>query len=1017
MAHKESKRELKFKSIVLDKEQPLGVGSYGSVFWANCDDLVCAAKIVHPTLVQDTASRTISPDKLHTLPIMRFEAECAFLKELHHPNIVQYLGMYEDPETGLPVLLMELMDESLTHFLENEPATSIPYSTQLRICADVATALSFLHLNDIVHRDLSSNNILLIGKCRAKLSDFGMATLLSKRNSQISNTLCPGTDAYMPPEALDTTILFAAKGDIFSFGINIIQILTRKFPAPGDRFKTLLIDHPDIPQGSLEVRVSEVERRTKHINSIESSHPLLPTALGCIKDKAAERPTASELCKTFRHLKRSLQPNTSLSLLPLQRAPTSLIPPHAATQIAIVTRENTHGEHTKLDSEEKQKQGNDSKSTKCQATIEIKKKEEQIALTKRPSPPPLPCAKKPSTPAKPSIPSHAIGIKPSAVSEKMEQDVTDPPPPPPHANKPPSFLHQHTNKPLYTNTHSHTNEPLSTQHTYEPLHTKEPLYTNESIDTYESLQREPPSPLHSNKPLYTNTPTSPLPTNKPQSSLQDNVPKPPLHAHKRPPPAHLTPNQPLYTNVPSSVHTNKPLSPVPTRKPLHTNRLLSSPQATSPLYTNDLPFPPSPMHTNKPSSPIKASSPIHFTYVPPILPKRPRDSDRSKQKLAARKSAPPNFSLKTQVSHSPSATRKQEEVPPLSTEQLIRSSNVIKKITTLPTSPTKSVQTKPLPKRKIELPIPAHPISITWQRERSAPTVMSRDTDAVVSGNTVYLRPRRTRKIYSYNSTISQWSKLIDSQTDNTTLAIVENSLTTIGGTQSNKIYTLSQANDKKIWNEKYPSMSIERSSCTTITSNSSLIVIGGLTSTANGTQAVRSVEVLNAKEKQWFTAVDIPQPLYACSSQLVDDTLYLLGGLDTSYTAIKSVYTCSLVDLLSSCRSSAFRAKLAARLNSTMWSNIREMPTFEAACINYDNHLLAIGGRDTNNIPTDTVYAYNKEKDTWHKIDSLNNARALCFAATLQNNTILTIGGIAPPTKFGDVSIENVELGIINSQ
>ena len=100
--------------------------------------------------------------------------ECAFLRDIKHPNIVQYLGMHQDPETGLPVLLMELMDESLTHFLENS-AELVPYHIQLTICLDIVRALSFLHSNSIMHRDLSSNNILLIGKSRAKLTDFGMA--------------------------------------------------------------------------------------------------------------------------------------------------------------------------------------------------------------------------------------------------------------------------------------------------------------------------------------------------------------------------------------------------------------------------------------------------------------------------------------------------------------------------------------------------------------------------------------------------------------------------------------------------------------------------------------------------------------------------------------------------------------------------------------------------------------------------------------------------------------------------
>ena len=296
------RNEIGFREIELLKEETLGVGSYGSVCKARCDHLLCAAKIIHQTLVPPNALQQISPQKEHRLPIRRFEMECDFLKEIRHPNIIQYLGMYRDPETGLPVLLMELMDESLTHFLEfsTEP---IAYHIQLTICLDIVQALSFLHLNGIIHRDLSSNNILLIGKGRAKLTDFGMAKLVDVRMSHASNTMCPGTDAYMPPEAIDNQAVYTEKGDVFSFGVNIIQILTRKFPKPGDRFNTVPINDQRFPSGRVEVRVSEIERRNNHISKINTAHPLLPIALDCLKNQEGERPSTGELCQRLAALK------------------------------------------------------------------------------------------------------------------------------------------------------------------------------------------------------------------------------------------------------------------------------------------------------------------------------------------------------------------------------------------------------------------------------------------------------------------------------------------------------------------------------------------------------------------------------------------------------------------------------------------------------------------------------------------------------------------------------------------
>ena len=95
--------------------------------------------------------------------VEQFEQECGFLRMIKHPNIVQFLGTVRGPRSQRLALLMELMDESLTRFLERSTGP-LPYHTQLNICHDVTLALAYLHSNDIIHRDLSSNNVLLIGE-------------------------------------------------------------------------------------------------------------------------------------------------------------------------------------------------------------------------------------------------------------------------------------------------------------------------------------------------------------------------------------------------------------------------------------------------------------------------------------------------------------------------------------------------------------------------------------------------------------------------------------------------------------------------------------------------------------------------------------------------------------------------------------------------------------------------------------------------------------------------------------
>jgi serine/threonine protein kinase len=196
------------------------------------------------------------------------------------------------------------MDDSLTHFLESS-TQPIPYHIQVNICHDVTRALSFLHSNKIVHRDLSSNNVLLIGNVRAKVTDFGMARLgdINPQVTRFTNTMCPGTDVYMPPEAVQDKPVYTEKIDCFSFGVIIVQILTRQFPKPGHRLQEVEFNHPGLPRGKVCVCVPEIDRRQNHISQVDPNHFLLPIALDCLKDEGSERPSAHQFCEKVADLK------------------------------------------------------------------------------------------------------------------------------------------------------------------------------------------------------------------------------------------------------------------------------------------------------------------------------------------------------------------------------------------------------------------------------------------------------------------------------------------------------------------------------------------------------------------------------------------------------------------------------------------------------------------------------------------------------------------------------------------
>ena len=280
--------ELKFYEVQLLKDELCGTGSYGMVCKAMVDQLVCAAKIMHPTFFSE-----LEPSS--TATYRQFEKECDFLSAIRHPNIVQYLGTKQDSETGLPVLLMELMDESLTKFLERtlqQQREPVPYHILINLCHDVAMALAFLHSNGIVHRDLSSNNILLVGESRAKVTDFGMSALIECNPRMTPLTQCPGCLVYMAPEALRTPPIYSERLDVFSMGVCIIQMITCRFPKPTNAKRTV----QDPTHGTIEVPIPERERRKNDIDSIEADNPLLGTALDCLADSEMNRPTAHDLC-------------------------------------------------------------------------------------------------------------------------------------------------------------------------------------------------------------------------------------------------------------------------------------------------------------------------------------------------------------------------------------------------------------------------------------------------------------------------------------------------------------------------------------------------------------------------------------------------------------------------------------------------------------------------------------------------------------------------------------------------
>ena len=166
-------------------DQKLGHGSYATVLELEYMGLKCAGKKIHELLLEQGDA---------TYTFRRFEEECNLLSQAHHPNIIQFLGVYFQQGVPAPILVMEFLSTNLTFCIEQYGV--LPNEISYSILHDVALGLYYLHSQTppIIHRDLSSNNILLTPNITAKISDLGVARILNLTPLQVSHmTQTPGT--------------------------------------------------------------------------------------------------------------------------------------------------------------------------------------------------------------------------------------------------------------------------------------------------------------------------------------------------------------------------------------------------------------------------------------------------------------------------------------------------------------------------------------------------------------------------------------------------------------------------------------------------------------------------------------------------------------------------------------------------------------------------------------------------------------------------------------------------------
>ena len=272
--------------------QEIGRGAYGVIFKGKWQGSPCAIKEVHQIF---TSTNIISENERQRARD-NFQKECEQSIRLRHPNIIQFFGLYVPQgggvEPGFPSLVMELLHCSLHHLLEppdkSKPPLPMPMQLKLSLLCDVTRGLRYLHnySPSIIHRDLSSNNVLVTKGMVAKIGDLGTMRFFDPRQqSQMSKQ--PGTAVFMPPEALIDPPNYGCDIDIFSFACVALHTLSGKWPNPTQPTK--------VQPGSNElIAVSEANRRKQYLDEIEDQ-ALKDFLVECLNNDRHKRPVITEV--------------------------------------------------------------------------------------------------------------------------------------------------------------------------------------------------------------------------------------------------------------------------------------------------------------------------------------------------------------------------------------------------------------------------------------------------------------------------------------------------------------------------------------------------------------------------------------------------------------------------------------------------------------------------------------------------------------------------------------------------
>ena len=224
----------------------LNEGGMGTVYRGThvLMDKTVAIKVLRPSLAAD--------EKI----VARFSREARAASRISHPNALSVTDFGED-ERGHVFLVMEFLSgKTLKQVIRDDGP--LPLARVVDIARQIGDALHAAHEQGVVHRDLKSDNIMLLDTMtgdHAKVLDFGIAKINEPEGAVDTNLTAPnlviGTPQYMSPEQCSQGSEIDARSDIYSFGVILYEMLVGHVPFSGDSPTMVMMKHLQEPVPSV----------------------------------------------------------------------------------------------------------------------------------------------------------------------------------------------------------------------------------------------------------------------------------------------------------------------------------------------------------------------------------------------------------------------------------------------------------------------------------------------------------------------------------------------------------------------------------------------------------------------------------------------------------------------------------------------------------------------------------------------------------------------------------------------